>query len=63
MNIKELFKAEPRPKQFVCTSKVKNLVVADIGLEGFKNEVRYSGFDVIYVMDNITGPVLEEIWV
>lgn len=63
ISFSSLLEKEVKPKYFVCTTQVKNLVLADIGLEGFKNEVRAGGFDVIYVMNDIGGPALEEIWV
>lgn len=50
------------PKVFVCTTKTKNLVVKKIGLEAFKNEARLCGMDVIHIMDDIFGPIKEEIW-
>lgn len=62
MNIKDLLKPDTTPKAFYVTTKTKNLVIEAIGLEQFKAEVRREGFDVINVMDDITGPVKEEIW-
>lgn len=62
MNIKDLLKPDTTPKVFICTTKTKNLVVKEIGLEGFKDEARLCGMDIIHVMDNIFGPVKEEIW-
>lgn len=50
------------PKVFTCTTKTKNLVIKEIGLESFKNEARLCGMDVIHIMDDIFGPVKEEIW-
>ena len=57
----EAYSKKFEPKVFILTSKVKDIVVADIGLEGFKDEVRAGGFSLIQVIDNITGPVKEEI--
>lgn len=62
MNIKDLLKPDTTPKVFICTTTTKNLVVKEIGLESFKNEARWCGMDVIHVMDDILGPVKEEIW-
>lgn len=62
MNIKDLLKPDTIPKAFYVTTKTKNLVIEAIGLEQFKAEVRREGFDVIHVMDDISGPVKEEIW-
>lgn len=53
----------PKPsKPFYVTTKTKNLVIEAIGLEQFKAEVSREGFDVIHVMDEISGPIKEEIW-
>lgn len=60
--IADLLKPDTTPKAFYVTIKTKNLVVEEIGLEQFKAEVRREGFDVIHVMDDIIGPVKEEIW-
>lgn len=60
--IADLLKSDTTPKVFVCTTKTKNLVVKEIGLESFKNEARWCGMDVIRVMDDIFGLVKEEIW-
>lgn len=60
--IADLLKPDTTPKVFTCTTKTKNLVIKEIGLEGFKYEARLCGMDVIHVMDDIFGPVKEEIW-
>ncbi len=60
--IADLLKPDTTPKAFYVTTKTKNLVIEAIGLEQFKHEVRREGFDVIHVMDDISGPVKEEIW-
>jgi len=65
MSFAELVKKDLPPKSdkaFYVTTKTKNLVIEAIGLEQFKAEVRREGIDVIHVMDDITGPVKEEIW-
>lgn len=60
--IADIWKEDTTPEVFYVTIKTKNLVVEEIGLEQFKAEVRRGGFDIIHVMDDITGPVKEEIW-
>jgi len=65
MSFSELVKKDlpPKPdKPFYVTTKTKNLVIEAIGLDQFKDEVRRGGFDIIHVMDDITGPIKEEIW-
>lgn len=62
MNIKDILKQDTTPKAFYVTTKTKNLVIEAIGLEQFKAEVRREGFDVIHVMDYISDPIKEEIW-
>ena len=64
VSFSELVKKDlpPTTKAFYVTTKTKNIVVEEIGLEQFKAEVRRKGFDVIHVMDDIIGPVKEEIW-
>lgn len=58
----DLLKQNTTPKAFYVTTKTKNLVIKEIGLDQFKDEARRGGFDVIHVMDDITGPIKEEIW-
>lgn len=65
MSFSELIKKHLLPKSnkpFYVTTKTKNLIIQEIGLEQFKAEVCREGFEVIHVMDDITGPVKEEIW-
>lgn len=62
MNTKDILKPDTTPKTFYVTTKTKNLVIEALGLEQFKAEVRREGFEVIHVMDEISGPVKEEIW-
>lgn len=65
VSFSELVKKDlpPTPnKPFYVTTKTKNLVIEAIGLEQFKYEVRREGFGVIHVMDDINGPIKEEIW-
>jgi hypothetical protein len=63
MDIDELLKEDTTPKVFVLTSKTRKSVINKIGIEEFKNELRRFGFNVAYVMDDISGPVKEKIWV
>ena len=60
--IADLLKPDTTPKVFICTTKTKNLISEKMGLEGFKDEARLCGMDVIHIMDDINGPVKEEIW-
>lgn len=52
---------QPEPIPFIISSKAKEICIRELGLEGFKNEIRMFGFTVIHVLDNVVGPVKEEI--
>ena len=49
------------PVPFIISSKSKEICIQKLGLEGFKNEIRMFGFTVVHVVDNIVGPIKEEI--
>lgn len=52
---------KPDPIPFIISTKGKEICVRELGLEGFKNEVRMFGFTVVHVVDNIVGPIKERI--
>lgn len=49
------------PNVFILSTKQKDIFVNKLGMEAFKNEVRMFGFTVICIVDNISGPIKEEI--
>lgn len=60
--VKSLIEADNRAKIFYITSKCLDLLTKEVGLEIIKSECRIFGFYVIHVVDDISGPLKEEIW-